>query len=100
LSWQLGGAARARLTVITGLTVLSYIVLVYLIFFLTYTPVDLPHVQGVIGRYFVTALPVAAVCLAAMLNLELPRGAPAAIATIGFLLAGVATVEAVLRAHS
>jgi hypothetical protein len=43
---------------------------------------------------------VAAVCLAAMLNLELPRGAPAAIATIGFLLAGVATVEAVLRAHS
>jgi uncharacterized membrane protein len=96
---QLGGAARARLTVITGLTVLSYIVLVYLIFFLTYTPIDLNHVQGVIGRYFVIALPVTAVCLAATLNLELPRGALAVIATIGSLLAGVATVEAVIRTH-
>jgi uncharacterized membrane protein len=96
---HLSGAARARLTVITGLTILSYIVLVYLIFFLIYTPIDLPHIQGVIGRYFVIALPVAAICLAAMLNLELPRDALAAIATTGSLLAGAATVEAVLRAH-
>jgi len=59
----------------------------------------LPHVQGVIGRYFVIVLPVAAICLAAMVNLELPRGAPAAIAMIGSLLGGVATVEAVLRTH-
>jgi uncharacterized membrane protein len=42
---QLGGAARARLTVITGLTVLSYIVLVYLTFFLTYTPIDLAQAE-------------------------------------------------------
>jgi len=92
-------ATRARLALITALIVVSYIILVYLIFFLIYTPIDLPHVQGVIGRYFVIVLPVAAICLAAMVNLELPRGAPAAIAVIGSLLGGVATVEAILRTH-
>src|SRR5215471_15691259 len=37
---QLEGAARARVTVITGLVVLGYVALVYLIFFLIYTPID------------------------------------------------------------
>jgi uncharacterized membrane protein len=96
---QLSRAARARLALITALVVVSYIIVVYLIFFLIYTPIDLPHVQGVIGRYFVIVLPVAAICLAAMVNLELPRGAPAGIALTGSLLGGVATIEAVLRTH-
>ena len=34
------GTTRARVAVLTGLVVLGYVVLVYLIFFLTYTPVD------------------------------------------------------------
>ena len=38
----LDGATRARVAVMTGLAALSYIVMVYLIFFLTYTPVDSP----------------------------------------------------------
>ena len=56
---QLDG--RTRVIIITGLTAAGYVVLVYLIFFLTYTPVDIDHVRGVQGRYFVIALPVAAV---------------------------------------
>ena len=33
----------------------------YLIFYLTYTPLDVDHVRGVQGRYFVIVLPVAAI---------------------------------------
>jgi predicted membrane protein DUF2142 len=95
----LDSATRARVAVMTGLATLSYIVLVYLIFFLTYTPLDSPHVLGVQGRYFVIALPVAAIFLAALINLELPRGTPALIGITGSMIAGITTVEAVLRAH-
>jgi uncharacterized membrane protein len=69
---QLDGAVRARVAVMTGLAVLGYFVLVYLIFFLVYTPIDTDHVRGVQGRYFVTALPVGAVFIAPLVNCELP----------------------------
>src|SRR3984893_1294021 len=93
------GAPRARVAVITGLGVLSYFILVYLIFFLTYTPVASPHVLGVQGRYFVIALPMAAIFMASLINLELPRGVPALIAITGSMIAGVTSVDAVLKAH-
>ena len=95
----LDGATRARVAVMTGLAALSYIFLVYLIFFLTYTPIDSPHVLGVQGRYFVIALPVAAIFLASLINVELPRGLPALIGATGSMIAGITTVDAVLRAH-
>jgi hypothetical protein len=95
----LDSATRARVAVMTGLATLSYIVVVYLIFFLTYTPLDSPHVLGVQGRYFVMALPVAAIFLAALINLELPRGTPALIGITGSMIAGITSVDAVLRAH-
>ena len=50
---------------------------------LVYTPIDPDHVRGVQGRYFVIALPVAAVFIAALVNCELRRGTPAAIAIAG-----------------
>jgi uncharacterized membrane protein len=95
----LDGATRARVVVMTGLATLGYVVVVYLIFFLTYTPIDSPHVLGVQGRYFVIALPVAAIFFASLINLELPRGTPALIGITGSLIAGITTVEAVLQAH-
>jgi hypothetical protein len=85
--------------VVTGLTVLGYFAVVYLIFFLTYTPLDIDHVRGVQGRYFVVALPVAAIFVAAVINLELPDGISAAIATAGAMISGIGTVEALYRAH-
>jgi Predicted membrane protein (DUF2142) len=95
----LDDATRARVAVMTGLAALSYIVMVYLIFFLTYTPVDSPHVLGVQGRYFVIALPMAAIFMASLINLELPRGTPALIGVTGSMIAGITTVDAVLQAH-
>jgi uncharacterized membrane protein len=96
---QVSGATRARVAVITGLVVLSYVILVYLIFFLTYTPLDVDHVRGVQGRYFVVVLPVAAILVAIMVNRELPNAVPAAIAITGSMIAGIATVEALFQAH-
>jgi Predicted membrane protein (DUF2142) len=95
----LDGATRARVAAMTGLAALSYIVIVYLIFFLTYTPLDSPHVLGVQGRYFVIALPLAAILLASLINLELPHGTPALIGITGSLIAGITTVDALLQAH-
>ncbi len=93
------GGTRARVAIMTGFAVLSYFVLVYLIFFLTYTPVASPHVLGVQGRYFVIALPMAAIFMASLINLELPRGVPALVAISGSMIAGVTSVDAVLKAH-
>jgi uncharacterized membrane protein len=90
---------RIRVTVISGLTAAGYVVLVYLIFFLTYTPVDIDHVRGVQGRYFVIALPVAAIFLASLVNRELPKGAVPSVAIIAAMISGAATVEALFRAH-
>src|ERR1700716_1152625 len=95
----LDGATRARVAVMTGLAALSYIVIVYLIFFLTYTPVDSPHVLGVQGRYFVIALPVAAIFMASLVNLQFPPGMPALVAITGSMIAGITSVDAVLKAH-
>jgi hypothetical protein len=93
------GGTRARVAIVTGFAVLSYFVLVYLIFFLTYTPVASPHVLGVQGRYFVIALPMAAIFMASLINLELPHGVPALVAITGSMIAGVTSVDAVLKAH-
>jgi uncharacterized membrane protein len=96
---QLDGATRVRVIVIAGLTVVGYVTLVYLIFFLTYTPLDIDHVRGVQGRYFVVALPAAAIFVAAVANLELPAHMSAIIATAGAMISGMATVEALFQAH-
>jgi hypothetical protein len=71
-------------------------VLVDLIFFLTYTPLDVDHVRGVQGRNFVIALPLMAIFIAAAVNRELPAGMSATIATTGAMISGIATVEALL----
>ena len=95
----LDGATRARMALMSGLAVLGYFVLVYLIFFLSYTPLDVDHVRGVQGRYFVIALPLTAIFIAAVINRGLPEGTPAAIAIAGSIIAGITTVEALRQAH-
>jgi uncharacterized membrane protein len=94
---QLDG--RTRLIMVSGLTAAGYVVLVYLIFFLAYTPVDIDHVRGVQGRYFVIVLPVAAIFVASLINRQLPNGVVPSIAIIGSMISGAATVEALFRVH-
>jgi hypothetical protein len=96
---NLEGTERARVAVITGIGVLAYIVTVYLIFFLTYTPVTIDHVRGVQGRYFVIALPMAAILVASLINFGLPRGVLATVAIAGSWVSGIVSFDALLRAH-
>jgi hypothetical protein len=96
---HLDGALRARVAVLTGLAVLGYVLTVYLIFFLTYTPLNVDHVRGVQGRYFVIALPIAAIFLASVINIDLRRNVLATIAITGALLSGLASFQALLGAH-
>jgi hypothetical protein len=96
---HLDAATRRRTALITGLVVVGYVMLVYLIFFLTYTPIGIDHVRGVQGRYFVIALPAAAVFVAAVVNWSLPRQVRAAAAIAGAVLSGIACCQALLEAH-
>jgi uncharacterized membrane protein len=96
---NLDGAVRARVAVITGLAVLGYVMTVYLIFFLTYTPLNIDHVRGVQGRYFVIALPMAAIFLTSVINSDLPRRVVATIAITGSLLSGITSFQALHWAH-
>ena len=70
-----------------------------LIFFITYTPIDIDHVRGVQGRYFVIALPLAPLFLAAITNVDLPRRAVALTAIVGSSLSGISTARALFEAH-
>jgi uncharacterized membrane protein len=90
---------RARVAVITGLGVVAYIVTVYLIFFLTYTPITIDHVRGVQGRYFVIALPMAGIFFASVINIGLPRRVLATMVIAGSLVSGIVSFDALLRAH-
>ena len=96
---NLDGALRVRVALVTGLTVLGYVATVYLIFFLTYTPLDIDHVRGVQGRYFVVALPPAAIFLASITNVDLPRTAVAMSAISGSLLSGITSFNSLLGVH-
>jgi uncharacterized membrane protein len=96
---QLSNTDRVRVTLISGLVAVGYVTLVYLIFYLTYTPLNVDHVRGVQGRYFVIALPVAAIFIAGLINRELPRGMSAAFAIVGSLISGIATAGALFHAH-
>jgi len=72
---------------------------VYLIFFLTYTPITIDHVRGVQGRYFVIAMPMAAKFFASVINVGLPRGVLATVAIAGSLVSGIVSFDALLRGH-
>ena len=85
------GALRTRVAIVTAIGLVGYVITVYLIFFLTYTPLDVDHVRGVQGRYFVIALPMAAIFIAATINVALPRGLIATMALTGSLISGIAS---------
>jgi hypothetical protein len=83
----------------TGLGVLGYVAVVYLIFFLTYTPPRRGPCPGRSGTLFRYRPAGGCDIRAAVINREVPDGMPAAIATAGSMIAGIATVEALLQAH-
>jgi uncharacterized membrane protein len=70
---------------------------VFLVFYLVWTLLDAGQISGVQGRYFVAALPFAAMALSAFVNRGLPMTGRVAAAALGAILSGIATIDAILR---
>jgi uncharacterized membrane protein len=91
-------AARRRIAFLSGITILAYVAVVYLISYLVFTPMNADSVWGIQGRYFVPVLPLRALFLATLLNRAPPKPISAALAISAAVLSGGASVEAILRA--
>ena len=94
----LGKGRRMACGLVTLLTAVSYCFVIFLIFYIVWTPVYADQIWGVQGRYFVPILPLFAAALAAALN----RGPPGQFIAVGAitlgLLSGVGSIDAILRA--
>jgi uncharacterized membrane protein len=90
---------RYRIAAVSALAAIAYVLAVYLIFYLTWTPADAPEIWGVQGRYFVVALVPVALAVAAMINRGPSGTARSAIAICGAVLSGAAVNEAILRVN-
>lgn len=90
---------RYQIAAVAAVATLGYVLAVYLIFYLTWTPIDAELIWGVQGRYFVGVLPLVALCVAALLNRGSGETAVSLIAIAGAFLSGCATVEAILRVY-
>jgi uncharacterized membrane protein len=91
-----GAATRHWLAVVAGVTAGAYILAVFLIFYLVWTPTDADQVWGVQGRYFIPCLPLVAI-ICCSINRGLGEQTRASAAIAGATLSGIATAEAILR---
>jgi uncharacterized membrane protein len=94
----LAPAARWQVAAVAGITALAYIVVVYFICYLVFTPLDAAVVWGVQGRYFVPILSLVAMVVAAVVNRAPDERLSVALAISAAVLSGGASVEAILRA--
>jgi uncharacterized membrane protein len=88
---------RWRIASVAAFTAVAYIFVVFLLFFLTSTPVDADRVHGVQGRYFLVIVPLIALTAATLIQRKPPRTLAAGAAVLLALLSGLLTIEAVLR---
>jgi hypothetical protein len=95
----LAGQLRLPVAVIAGVTVLSYVAVVYLICYLAFTPQGADMVWGVQGRYFVPILPLVAVMVAAAFHRAPPPIVTALLAIGAAVIAGAVSIEALLAAE-
>jgi uncharacterized membrane protein len=90
---------RYRIAAASLIGVVAYILLVYGIFYLTWTPIGASEIWGVQGRYFVVVLPPVALAVAALANRGPAPHIQFMIAMLGSVLSGVATLEALFRVN-
>jgi uncharacterized membrane protein len=88
---------RYRIAAAAAVTAIAYIVVVFLISYLVFTPSDVDRVWGVQGRYFIPILPLIAIVLGLLAGRGLGEPATAAFALASSVLSGCASVEAHLR---
>jgi uncharacterized membrane protein len=90
---------RYRVAAASIMAAVAYILGVYLIFYLTWTPINATEIWGVQGRYFVVVLAPLAVAIAALVNRGLRERTQSALAVGSAVLSIAATIEAILRVN-
>lgn len=95
---DLDRGARIQIAVISCLTAAALSLLIFLAFYLTYTPLEEVRIWGVQGRYFIVVLPLVALFCAAVVKWGLPERAIMAMAIAGSLVSGAACIDAIVRA--
>jgi uncharacterized membrane protein len=96
---EMGARERRRMAAAATAILLAYGMGVLLICYLSFTPLSANSIWGVQGRYFVPALPFAAIAVGAYVNQELPERSKALIGTAMGLIGGIACVAALLRSE-
>jgi predicted membrane protein DUF2142 len=88
---------RPRVIIVALASFLAYGLAIFLVCYLAWTPISADRIHGVQGRYFIVVLPLVAVVLSAFLRRGVPQLLPGFAATLGAVIGGVATIEAILR---
>jgi uncharacterized membrane protein len=91
-------AARGKVAMTAAIVTLAYVVSVYFVCYLSFTPLEANMVWGVQGRYFVPCLPVLAIAVASVVNRGPDERLRAALAISAGVLSGSASIDAIMRA--
>jgi uncharacterized membrane protein len=90
--------ARGKVASTAALVAFAYAVSVYLVCYLSFTPLEANIVWGVQGRYFVPCLPVVAIAVASLVNRGPDERLRAALAISAGVLSGSASIDAIVKA--
>jgi uncharacterized membrane protein len=91
-------AVRGKVATTAAIVAFAYAVSVYLVCYLSFTPLEANTVWGVQGRYFVPCLPVVAISVASVVNRGLDERIRAALAISAGVLSGSASIDAIVKA--
>jgi hypothetical protein len=94
----LAPATRGKVATTAAIVAFAYAVSIYLVCYLSFTPLGANIVWGVQGRYFVLCLPVVAIAVASVVNLNLDERLRAALASSAGVLSGSASIDAIVKA--
>jgi uncharacterized membrane protein len=97
IEWPLGG--RGRVLAVAGLTAIGYAAFVYLLLYITWTPVTAEQIWGMQGRYLLPALPIVAIFVATALPRQRSAKLAGIAAVAGACLSGIAAIDAVWRTN-
>jgi len=90
--------ARTWIALVAAITAVGYVFAVYLVCYLSFTPLDADVVWGVQGRYFVPLLPLLAVVVACISHRVPDERIRAALGIGVAVLSGIASIVAILAA--
>jgi uncharacterized membrane protein len=94
---ELDRGTRRRIALLSAISVGGYVLAVFLVFYVGWTPLEVDRIEGVQGRYFIVLLPAIAMAVAATVDWGPSQRATAFAAALGAVVSGAATIEGILR---